>query len=129
MCYVDEYGFNIKIEIMKNGNKSWDRAFGELNANVRKNERLNKIANSFFPLPDNSLRSNFIGLSDAQKDEIYEEYFITCGCNTCHCDEGAEEINFDLLSVKEIDELIEEGAFTEKDVEAYYNNEWWRDQP
>lgn len=36
-------------------------------------------------------------------------------------------MNFDEMTIEQIDELIERGEITENDVIKFYNNQWWRD--
>ena len=39
------------------------------------------------------------------------------------------DINFDIYTLEEIDNMIASGICTEQDVIDFYNNEFWRDRP
>lgn len=42
---------------------------------------------------------------------------------------GDDEFNLDILSIREIKQLVFDGVIAEEAVIAYYNNEWWDETP
>jgi hypothetical protein len=60
---------------MNKSNMSWDRAFQEVAESINKSEKLGEIANRLFPIKE-GIRTNFVGLTREEKDEVYKEYVV-----------------------------------------------------
>ena len=48
--------------------QAWDEVTNEIIEQRRRSE----VANKLFPLPNGELRTNFIGLTNEQRDEVYK---------------------------------------------------------
>ena len=57
---------------MNKSNMSWEQAFAECNASSAKHERKMKLTNELFPKEDGTLWVNWIGLSENDRNVVYE---------------------------------------------------------